>query len=80
MKRFELSEDTWSKYTAMMTWLRDNFGECGVWEKTWFEPKKPEPPIVWYMGTHKRSWHTRKQDICVWMPDEVYTAFVLRFL
>jgi len=81
MKRYDFDnwEDLHTSYFQRMEWLRDHFGECSYWKSGWFQPKKSKGDTIWYLGTHRLKWYSHKRTIAVWMPDDVYSAFMLRF-
>jgi hypothetical protein len=80
MKRYDFAEDQWPRYTEMMGWLIEHYGQSEHWTWTWFEPKRIKPDAQWYIGTHRTKWYrSRGQTICVWMPDNIYTFFIIRF-
>ena len=80
MKRYEFTESEWHKYTDMMTWLIERHGDAKAWNWTLFEPRRSAADSVWFIGTHRSKWYRRTgQKFCVWMPDDIYTLFLLRF-
>jgi hypothetical protein len=79
MKRFDFEEEDWSRYSDMMKWLIKHYGVSEYWKWSWFEPRRPLEDAQWFIGTHRIKWYSRRQRICVWMTDEAYTFFMLRW-
>jgi hypothetical protein len=81
MKRYDFTESEWHKYTDMMKWLIEHYGESKAWKWTLFEPRRTAPDAQWYIGTHRTKWWRRTgQKLCVWMPNDIYIMFMLRWL